>query len=267
MKKGIIFAVTLGLSLSMVGCMGGTSQVRIEDPSDVEIIDEDDDFIGGEDDVDVDEDFDEDFDEDYDTDTELDLPNPAVENWLECIIGVWGEADVLDARTLTIKNDGTYELAYRGGGTQFGNIVLSEEETPDGNIHYWFTFNDVDGEIWESFAKEDNDYQQDLYSGQDGAIHFIRLDEESLNTESVYEKFVGTWVNDRCTITIEELPNEALVTIIWGNSAASSYKWEYFCHYINMDDLLECYTGTKALLWDDTKENAAAGLEFEKMPY
>ena len=48
---------------------------------------------------------------------------------IQNIIGIWNEADVLDSRTLTVNADGTYELAYRGGGKQYGTVTVSTGQT------------------------------------------------------------------------------------------------------------------------------------------
>lgn len=70
------------------------------------------------------------------------------------IAGSWHEEGGLDARTLTINGDGTYELAYRGGGTSYGLVKVAWEQHPDGTYSPWYNFYASDGTFWESFAKE-----------------------------------------------------------------------------------------------------------------
>lgn len=105
--------------------------------------------------------------------------------------------------------------------------------------------------------------------------------------------YVGTWVCGRASITIEPDANGYSVKIHWGNSAAESSEWEYFCLFdgeklMNHGDGVykivtysEDGTGTEdvqyedgavtfnfagdKLIWNDSKENAGDGMEFEKV--
>lgn len=92
---------------------------------------------------------------------------------IQGITGVWNEADTLDSRTLTVNADGTYVLAYKGGGSQFGTVKAETTENPDGSPCVWYNFYENVGILWEGFQKS-GDTQNDLYSGQDGAVHFVR---------------------------------------------------------------------------------------------
>ena len=90
------------------------------------------------------------------------------------IVGVWYEVDVLDSRTLTVNEDATFSLEYRGGGTMYGTVEVTYEEHPDGTKSAWYSFKDVDGTELVAFAKSDDEIQKELFSGQDGELHFYR---------------------------------------------------------------------------------------------
>lgn len=90
------------------------------------------------------------------------------------IAGVWYEADVLDSRTLTINEDGSYTLAYRGGGAAYGTVKIEYEEHPDGSLTAWYNLYEDDGKLFAGFQKTDEFPQDNLYSGHDGEMHFER---------------------------------------------------------------------------------------------
>jgi len=90
------------------------------------------------------------------------------------IVGVWNEADVLDSRTLTVNDDGSFTLEYRGGGAIIGNVKIEYSENPDGSQTVWFNFYDNGGDFWEGFQKPDELSINDLYAGNGGEPHFVR---------------------------------------------------------------------------------------------
>lgn len=109
------------------------------------------------------------------------------------IVGVWYEVDVLDSRTLTVNEDATFSLEYRGGGTMYGTVEVTYEEHPDGTKSAWYSFKDVDGAELVAFAKSDDEIQKELFSGQDGELHFYRSEyiDEYYGTESESEPILG----------------------------------------------------------------------------
>ena len=112
---------------------------------------------------------------------------------IQGIVGTWYEADVLDSRTLTVKSDGTFELAYRGGGKQYGTVKAETAENPDGSTYIWYNFYETDGTFWAGFQKN-GDTQCDLYSGQDGAMHFTLGSDPVWNADAAdITPLVGEW--------------------------------------------------------------------------
>ncbi|MCR4649370.1 MAG: hypothetical protein K5776_09880 [Lachnospiraceae bacterium] len=275
MKKSIILATILGMTFTLAGCAGGANNLNPVTPDEPDVVIDDTDYVEEDDDI--------------------EYENQPTEYGIYSIIGVYGEADTIDGRTLTIEEDGSYTLAYKGGGAQYGTVAVTEEETPDGNINYWFTFTDDAGEVWESFSMQEGvGVQTDLYSGQDGSLHFVLLDETATGNDEVFDKFFGAWGYERCGITIEQRGEEAVVVVSWSNGAAESYEWTYFCTYNADEYTLESYSGQQVLyshdydtdedtvtvvneeakanfyingkgrlIWEDLDENSADGMEFE----
>ena len=97
------------------------------------------------------------------------------------IAGIWQEIenDAPNGKTLTINADGTFEYE-RITGT--GEIAYDEH--PDDTASVLYKLVKDDGEEWLSFYKSDEQPQLDLYSGQDGAVHFhLDLGSDPAETE------------------------------------------------------------------------------------
>lgn len=128
----------------------------------------------------------------------------AVIDSIQPIVGTWRETGAIDARSLVIYADGRYEMTYKDGKS-FGTVKVTTEEHPDGSKSYWYSFLEGGGvvledkntvspwysaytsanKLWAAFAKDEKKAtQKDLYSGQDGAMHFVRY------AENGYEKNV-----------------------------------------------------------------------------
>lgn len=99
----------------------------------------------------------------------------------EDLIGTWVEPGTFGGKnnTLTVREDGSFELAYAAGGTRIGTVGILAEEHPDGSSGYWYAFYDQDGALWECFGIPEEKPVQDIYSGQDGSIHFTRVSAEA----------------------------------------------------------------------------------------
>ncbi len=201
-----------------------------------------------------DDDKDEDKDDDKDEDTdradeeydEYDI-DALVEEYLDGIVGTWVEQDALDPWVLTVYyEDGEYlyELAYRGGGAEYGSVDLTFEDHPDDSVTFWYTFYDVEGNEWESFAVDEDDlYPDDLYSGQDGALHFARSygDEDAGLGRGDIEPyfFVGYWQSGDCSMAITDMNDGTYqVDILWEEDAYEAYDWTYPCVFDEESEFL-----------------------------
>ncbi len=310
MKKKTILATIL-CALIMTGC-GGNAVEQPFVPGEV-----DDDVVVDEDNVDVDPVDDIIDDDTYDSEiqggenVDGDLDDDVVYEGqmltagnVNELVGTWYEADVLDARTLTISEDGSFTLEYRGGGALYGTIEVTEEENPDGTTTYWYMFLDQEGEVWEGLAVPDEGIEDDLYFGQGGDPHFVSeaslgikagADYVSSGNGATADDFLGMWVCDRCSINIMATDDAYQVDIMWGNSADLTNCWQYICVFDEDTETLVCkrdgvsyqldtsdgdqvindnysdgtatFTLSYGLLyWQDDVEDAGAGMDFEYNP-
>jgi len=251
---------------------------------------------------------------------ETEAQNLAVsESSIQPIVGTWREAGVADARSLVIYADGKYELTYKDGRA-FGMDKVTAEEHPDGAHSYWYSFLEAGGveledkdtespwykaytsanELWGAFAKDEGGAAQtDLYSGQDGAVHFVRYAENGYDKNSAGIKtddYLGVWGCGRCSAIVSREGAGYLVEIQWASSATEGSRWVYHCTYDNFAGVLFsngngtridyvyaedgtgkdklAYNDGRALfvlrdgimLWQDKKENMGNGAEFIKLP-
>lgn len=220
-----------------------------------------------------------------------------IDTSVQGIIGVWREDGSQESRTLKVNPDYTYELSDNGGNTSYGTIKVVVEEHPDGSYSPWYVFDDNAGKNWAGFSKDDEDgtLQTDLWSGQDGAMHFIRCYSKAYqdNSQEVAAKdYLGVWGCGRCSILIEQKNNAYIATITWASSAAEHRQWIYNCRYDKQNAILICpgngictdlivyENGKEAdinvyddgscelvmrngiLRWDDHKENAGQDMDF-----
>lgn len=241
------------------------------------------------------------------------------EHSIQPIVGTWREAGSANVRSLVIYADGKYEMTYKDGRA-FGMVKVTAEEHPDGSKSYWYSFLEGGGvvledkdtaspwysaytsanEQWEAFARDEKKATQtDLYSGQDGAMHFVRYAENGYDKNRVgikAEDYVGVWGSGRCSAVVSRDGNGFLVEIQWASNAAEGSRWVYHCSYDNFAailfsngngtriDYVYAENGTSKenmayndghalfvlrdgiMLWQDKKENTDNGVEFTKLP-
>ncbi|MBQ1613117.1 MAG: hypothetical protein II089_00505 [Selenomonas sp.] len=241
------------------------------------------------------------------------------ESRIQPIVGTWREAGAADARSLVIYADGKYEMTYKDGKS-FGMVKVTTEEHPYGSKSYWYSFLESGGvvledkntaspwysaytsanEQWAAFARDEKAATQtDLYSGHDGAMHFVRYAENGYAGTGFGIKaddYVGIWSCGRCNAVISREGDGYLVEIQWASSAAEGSRWVYHCTYDNYAAILfsngngtrtdyvyseegvsrdtMAYNDGRALfvlragkmIWQDKKENTDNGVEFIKLP-
>lgn len=102
------------------------------------------------------------------------------------LVGTWEEPGTFGGKnnTLTVREDGSFTLAYAAGGARFGTVGILAEEHPDGSRSDWYAFYESDGTLWECFAAPQEKPFDDIYSGQDGAMHFVRVNAEAGNADA-----------------------------------------------------------------------------------
>ena len=204
------------------------------------------------------------------------------------IVGTWQEVSIFP-RTLVIAEDGAYTLSDNVDDPAAGTVKIEKEEHPDGTFSEWYSFYGADGKLWEGFAKSEEDgAQNDLWSGQDGALHFMRVGADVVTADD----YIRVWNNSRCYITVEKQKKNYLVSVRWSSSAMEHTEWTYKCTFDEETASLVCKGGatcvdvkynesgkakTKTvykdgsgsftiscgtLVWNDEKENAGADMHF-----
>lgn len=186
----------------------------------------------------------------------------AAESSIQPIAGTWYEANVPNARTLTIYANGKYEAVCKNGSKSFGILMVTAEEHPDGTKSLWYSFYEEGGlnledegtaspwfSVYKSafalraaFPKEKNAaVQTDLRSGHDGAIHFIRDPKDVFHATSKNvkaEDYLGVWACGRCYATVSRDKEGYRVELQWANSAADGSRWIYPCTYNSYSGIL-----------------------------
>lgn len=147
------------------------------------------------------------------------------------IAGTWLETELETITALSIEEDGTYSVIYSSGAVDKGTIKMENEEHPDGTSEEWFFFYDEYDEFWAGFpnnAEYAKNPPDELWSGQDGEMHFTRVKSIANPTADDY---LGTWLSGRCSIDISENKGAYLVEIRWSGSASEYSEWNYSCTY------------------------------------
>ena len=219
---------------------------------------------------------------------------------VSAVVGTWYEEDALDSRTLTVNADGTYQLAYRGGGSKYGNIKTETQDS--GDIVYSFCPDEENQ--WVRFCvRRGEDNMTRLCSASDGiSMSFVSAADVSQEAQdnnsepAPAEKFAGAWDCGRCHMVITRIGYGTYsADIHWSSSESEGCNWSYYCKYyadsdqlvsdgmgicteyaglgVGSESSVQKYTDGSAvfsildngnLTWQDSKENAADGLEFTR---
>jgi len=90
------------------------------------------------------------------------------------ISGTWDEVDTLYPRQLVIRNDGSFTLIFITGRAMYGTVMVEDIGYPNGGRQTWFNLYDENNEFYTGFEATSLTPLNDLYTGQDGAEHFVR---------------------------------------------------------------------------------------------
>lgn len=136
------------------------------------------------------------------------------------------------------------------------------------------------------------DSEEGIGDGEEVVVEDGTVDDGYVDEEQMDEKaFIGTWVCGRASIVIEPESNGYAVNIHWGNSAAESSEWTYFCVFdgeklvnhgdgvykivtytddVNFTEDVQYDDGSVSfelvdgnLIWNDEKEDAGNDMTFE----
>ena len=109
----------------------------------------------------------------------------------------------------------TVEIGVKANLTfdDFGEVASSEQVYDDGAAS--FGINDAGKLVWKDYTAapgEDELVFEKVVTGQE---------------ERPEDAYIGTWVADRATLTIEDLDDVIYCTARWANSAFEEVRWEY----------------------------------------
>ena len=102
---------------------------------------------------------------------EVDTPETEASTEFTPIAGTWIE-DGEAGGTLLINVDGTFEFTIGDTFTK-GTVKLEKEEYPDGTTSPRFSLYEDNGDFFLGFIVGEGTQPTELYSGQDGARHFV----------------------------------------------------------------------------------------------
>lgn len=87
--------------------------------------------------------------------------------------GTWINADNDSDKLEITKTDDLYVGNFKAGSVT-GTVKLEFTLNPDNSQAFWYTFYTDDGKFWNGFGVSGEIPLENLYSGQDGAIHYVR---------------------------------------------------------------------------------------------
>ena len=108
---------------------------------------------------------------------------------LKKITGTWNEVTEGAEAVLTVKDDGTYTL-QSADETVSGVVRVTAEAYPNCTYGFWFMFFTADGEYRDGVSVYYEENVTELYTGQDGARHFVRSQSKALTLADI----AGVWV-------------------------------------------------------------------------
>ncbi|MCR5601114.1 MAG: hypothetical protein K6G33_10295 [Ruminococcus sp.] len=97
------------------------------------------------------------------------------------LIGTWTDAKNDSAVLIVTEGISLYNSNFEyinGNETVKGVINLEYILTQSGEKEYWYNFYNNDGTFWNGFSVSGEIPLNDFFSGQDGATHFVRLQDE-----------------------------------------------------------------------------------------
>lgn len=264
MKKRLLMLTLIGA----LGCTALTACGKEAEPSPADVKQE------KEADTEEKEEKKEEEPEDPEDDAPVEVDAEDYDTIFEPLLGEWSYADDdMDPMYLTVYAEGGqyyYELEDMSIlGSSKGTVELFSEEHPDGSISLWYRFVDEDGNEWTSFAvNEDEAFPNDIYSVQDGAMHFIRTASEAQMTEPGMGDvqgyfFVGTWECDGYIMEILDNEDNSYFVSIESPEEKNVYRvWEYICNFDEENEFLFSDNGELLVIETDNGEISSKHSEY-----
>ncbi len=142
---------------------------------------------------------------------------------LSAFAGDWYVDGSLENGYLSIDEEGHVESYSYDGIVNFeGQLVCEEYENPDGTTGYLYSIYDGDEFVIGFYEPEEEDFYE-LYSGQDGEVHYVRSDHctGSAGDDGEWRAYYGPLIQN------------------WEKDHADDYIHGYKLFYLNDDDIPE----------------------------
>ncbi|WP_295084193.1 hypothetical protein [Ruminococcus sp.] len=214
------------------------------------------------------------------------------------LAGYWFIDGDPSAASFHITEDGKFTAYYANGLVENKGIVRRVFDSEINNYYYCMYLDS--GELYEAFADDGDKEKTDIYMGNGGFPHYVKLygegglDDDGRGPEEAY---TGTWNCERAHIEIT-YNGEGIfhATVKWGASASTHAQWEYplifdngklICNgngtrsFVEYEDaesepkVTEEYSDGSAeftlegnrLFWNDLKEHSADNMLFSREEY
>ena len=214
------------------------------------------------------------------------------------LAGYWFIDGDPSAASFHITEDGNFIAYYANGLVENKGIVRRVFDSEINNYYYCMYLDS--GELYEAFADDGDKEKTDIYMGNGGFPHYVKLyGEGGLGDDGrgPEETYTGTWNCERAHIDITYYGEGVFhATVKWGASASTHAQWEYplifdngklICNgngtrsFVEYEDaesepkVTEEYSDGSAeftlegnrLFWNDLKEHSADDMLFSREEY
>jgi len=150
------------------------------------------------------------------------------------LAGYWYIDGDFDKASLHIYEDGKFETFYATGAPENNGYIKYEFDDVLNN--YYYAMYSENGIFIMSFADDGEKDKTDIYIGNEGTPHFVKMYGEgglgddgkgSVEAELAYN-YVGTWDCERAHLTIEDRGEGIFKAVLkWSDSAFAYAEWDY----------------------------------------
>lgn len=214
------------------------------------------------------------------------------------LAGYWFIDGDPSAASFHITEDGKFTAYYASGTVENNGIVRRVFDSEINNYYYCMYLES--GKLYEAFADDGEKEKTDIYMGNGGFPHYVKLyGEGGLGDDGrgPEEAYTGTWDCERAHIEITYNGEGVFhATVKWGASASTHAQWEYPLIFVDgklicdgngsksfveyeeagaepkvtveyTDGSAEFILDGKVLKWNDLKEHSADDMIFRMNEY
>lgn len=180
------------------------------------------------------------------------------------IAGYWYIDGDPSAASLHITEDGKFTAYYASGLLENKGYIKRKLDTDINNYIYFMYLEN--NELYMAFADDGEEYKSDIYIGNGGEPHYVKLygegglGDDGRGPEEVYE---GKWQCERARLSIEYRGEGIFHAIItWSGSASTYVEWDYPLIF-DTDRLMCDGNGTKTLVeYKDAESDSTRKVEY-----